>query len=78
MLTQNAKDLVILSAQGYRMIVMFQDNAWATLKLICDEEEEDDIDTALNIIAKFIKDEVVVLGCVKRSLPSKNFEVCCC
>ena len=65
MLSQNAKDLIILSAQGYQKTVMFQDNARATLKIMRDEEEEDDIDTTLNIIAKTIKDEVVVLGCEK-------------
>ena len=57
-LKEKIKDLVILSAQGYQKVVMFQDNARATLKVMRDEEEEDDIDTSLYIIVKKIKAEI--------------------
>ena len=59
MLSLYADDLVILSAPGYRKVVMFHDNAKATLKVTKDDYEEDNIDVALNIIVKAIKAEVV-------------------
>ena len=51
----HADDLVILSAPGYRKVVMFHDNARATLKVTKDDEEEGNIDAALNVIVKAIK-----------------------
>ena len=41
MLSLNADDLGILSAPGYRKVVMFHDNARATLKVTKDDNEED-------------------------------------
>ena len=51
----HADDLVILSAPGYRKVVMFHDNARATLKVTKDDEEEGNIDAALYVIVKAIK-----------------------
>jgi len=59
MLSLHADDLVILSAPGYRKVVMFHGNARATLKVTKDDDEEDTIDAALNVIVKAIKAEVV-------------------
>jgi len=61
MLSLHADDLVILSAPGYRKVVMFHDNAKATLKVTKDDDEEDNIDAALNVIVKAIKAEVVAI-----------------
>ena len=61
MLSLHADDLVILSAPGYRKVVMFHDNARATLKVTKDDDEEDNIDAALNVIVKAIKAEVVAI-----------------
>ena len=52
MLSRNVHDLVTLSANGYRKIVMFQDNAIATLKVTKDEYEEDGIDAVLGVVVK--------------------------
>ena len=59
MLSLHADDLVILSAPGYRKVNMFHDNAKATLKVTKDDDEEENIDAALNVIVKAIKTEVV-------------------
>lgn len=65
MLSESADDLVILSAIGYRKIVMFRDNARATLKVTKADAEEEDIDSALDVISKAIKTEVVNIQCEK-------------
>ena len=51
----HAYDLVILSAPGYRKVVMYHDSARATFKVTKDDEEEGNIDAALNVIVKAIK-----------------------
>ena len=61
MLSLHADDLVILSAPGYRKVVMFHDNARATLKVTKSDEEEGNIDAALNVIVQAIKAEVVAI-----------------
>ena len=61
LLSRNADDLVILSASGYCKVVMFHDNARATPKVTKDEDEEDNIDAALNVIVKAIKAEIVAI-----------------
>ena len=61
MLSLHADDLDILSAPGYRKVVMFHDNTRATLKVTKDDDEEDNINAALNVIVKAIKPEVVAI-----------------
>ena len=61
MLSLHADDLVILLAPGYRKVAMFHDNARATLKVTNDDDEEDNIDAALNVIVKAIKAEGVAI-----------------
>ena len=61
MLSLHADDLVSLSAPGYRKVAMFHDNAKATLKVTTDDDEEDNIDAALNVIVKATKTEVVAI-----------------
>ena len=50
--------IVILSAPGYRNVVMFHDNARTTLIVKRDDAEGDDIDDALDMIAIVMKTEV--------------------
>ena len=54
MVSQDMDDLVVLSAPGFRSIVLFRDNNKVTLKMIKYEEEDDDLESALNIVAKHI------------------------
>ena len=61
MLSLRADDMVILSAPGYRKVVMFHDNARATHKVTKDDNVEDNFDAALNVIVKAIKAEVVAI-----------------
>ena len=58
MLSRDVDDIVILSAPGYGKVVMFCDNARATLKVTKDDADEDDIDDTLHMIARVIKAEV--------------------
>ena len=51
-------DLVVLSAPGYRSVIFFRDNTTATLKMIKDEGEEDNLEAALHLVAKQIKKRV--------------------
>ena len=61
LLSLNADDLVILSAFGYCKVVMVHDNARATPRVTKDEDEEDNIDAALNVIVKATKAEIVAI-----------------
>ena len=67
LLSNHINDLVILSAHGYRKIVMFKDNGRATLKVTKDDEEEDEIDIALDVLVKVIKAEVGQIEYEKQS-----------
>ena len=49
--------LVVLSSPGYQSIVFFRDSALSTLKIIKDNDEEDNLDAALNVAAKHIRKE---------------------
>ena len=51
-------DLVVLSAPGYWSVIFFRDNTTATLKMIKDEGEEDNLEAALHLVAKQIKKSV--------------------
>ena len=73
LLSLNVDDLVILSASGYRKVVMFHDNAGATLRVTKDEDEEDNIKVALNVIVKAIKAEVVAIEYEKN--PTRNISM---
>lgn len=55
------QDLIVLSAPGYRSIIFFKDNTNATLKMIKDEEEDDNTEAALDLIAKLINKECSVI-----------------
>ena len=50
-------DLVVLCAPGYRSVIFFRDNTTATLKMIKDEGEEDNLEASLHLVAKQIKTE---------------------
>ena len=44
------EDLVVLSSPGYQSIVFLRDNALAALKMIKNNNEEDNLDAALNVV----------------------------
>lgn len=69
--SEKLPDLIVLSARGYHKIVMFKDNARATLKMREDDHEEDDIDTAIAVIAKVIKAELHEIVYDKQNYPRK-------
>ena len=54
-------DIVVLSAPGYRSVVFFRDCTIATLKMKRDDDGDDNLDAALNIVAKNIKKNVWIL-----------------
>ena len=58
MLSLAVDDIVIFSAPGYLKVVRFHDNARATLMVKRDYAEENDLDDALDMIAREIKAEV--------------------
>ena len=57
MLSLAVDDIVILSAPGYSKVVMFRDNARAVFMVKRDDAEKDDINYALDMIARVIKAE---------------------
>lgn len=56
-LCETVDDLVVLTAPGYRSVVFLKNNSTATLKLMKDDEEEDNLDAALDVVAKQIRKE---------------------
>ena len=54
-LCDRLQDLVILSATGYRSIIFFRENPNVTLRLIKDEEEEDSLEAAIDVVARNIR-----------------------
>ena len=60
-ISASVNDLVILSAKGYAKIVLFQDNASATLKMtksIDDDDEEEELDMAPQKVAKAVNKDL--------------------
>lgn len=55
-ISDEIKDLVVLSSPGYRSLIFFSDNTTATLKMTKDDDE-DNLEAALNVVAKHIKKE---------------------
>ena len=53
---ENVEDLVVPTARGYRSVV-FRDSTIATLKMIKDDDEDDNLETALDVVATHIKKE---------------------
>ena len=56
LICENVEDLVVLSARGYRSVV-FRDSTVATLKMIKDDDEDDNLEAALDVVATQIKKE---------------------
>jgi len=56
LICENVEDLVVLSARGYRSVVL-RDSTTATLKMIKDDDEDDNLETALDVVATHIKKE---------------------
>ena len=65
------EDLVVLSSPGYRSIVFFRDSALATLKMIKDNNEEDNLDAALNVVVKHIRKECSDMEYQRRTYSTK-------
>ena len=51
---ENVEDLVVLPARAFRSVV-FRDSTIATLKMIKDVDEDDNMETALDVVATHIK-----------------------
>ena len=60
LICDNVEDLVVLSAHGYRSVV-FRDSTNATLKMIKDDDEDDNLEAALDVVATYIKKECSVM-----------------
>ena len=56
LICENVEDLVVLSERGYRSVV-FRDSTIAALKMIKDDDEDDNLETALDVVATHIKKE---------------------
>ena len=56
LICDNVEDLFVLSARGYRSVV-FRDSTIATLNMIKDDDEDDNLETALGVVATHIKNE---------------------
>jgi hypothetical protein len=50
-------NLIVLSSPGYRSLIFFRDNTVATLKMTKDDGEDDNLEAALDVVAKQIKKE---------------------
>ena len=66
-----SEDLVVLSSPGYRSIFFFRDNALATLKMIKDNDEEGNLEAALNVVAKHIRKECSDMEYQRRTYSTK-------
>ena len=51
------EDLVVLSSPGYRSLVFFRDNTIATLKMIKDDEDDENLEAVLDVVAQHIRNE---------------------
>ena len=56
LICENVEDLVVLSARGYCSVV-FRDSTIATLKMIKDEDDSDNLEAALDVVATHTKKE---------------------
>ena len=56
-LTELCSDIVVLSANGYAKIVIFKDNAFAKLRKVNNDDEYDDLEKHIKVVAKHIKKE---------------------
>ena len=56
LICENVEDLVVLSARDYRSVV-FRDRTTATLKMVKDNDDNDNLETALDVVATHIKKE---------------------
>ena len=54
LICENVEDLVVLTARGFRSVV-FRDSTIATLKIIKDDDKDDNMETALDVVATHIK-----------------------
>ena len=68
MLTDHSDELVVLSASGYRNMIMFIDNCHATLKVANDNENDERITEAVELLAKCILAKCI-LQAVELSIP---------
>ncbi len=65
------EDLVVLSAPGYRSVIFFHDNAHVTLKIIKDDDKEDNLDAVLDVVAKRIRKECSKMEYQRRTYNTK-------
>ena len=54
---KNDEDFIVLSSPGYRSLIFFHDNTVAMVKMTKDDEEDDNLEAAMNHVAIHIKEE---------------------
>ena len=47
---REGEDLVVLSVHGYRSVIVFHDSTTVTMTVSKDEEEDDNLEAALNLV----------------------------
>lgn len=69
---QQLDNLVVFSAPGFWSVLVFVDNCDATLKMIKDDHEYDDIEPAAKLLAKHIRQECLTVKTSHTALKSLN------
>ena len=69
MLTDHSDKLVVLSASGYRNMIMFNDNCHATLKVANDNKNDERITEAVELLVKCIRSEIMSFKMDKNYYP---------
>ena len=65
---ENVEDLVVLLARGYRSVVLFRESTIANLKMLKDDDEDNNLEAALDVVATHIKKEYA-----RQTCPTKIF-----
>jgi len=57
LICENVEEPVVLSARGYRSVVFFRNSTIATMNMIKDDDEDENLEAALDVVATDIKKE---------------------
>ena len=60
---ENVEDLVVLRARGYRSVILFRDRIIATLKMLKDDDDDDNLEATLGVVATRIEKEYARQTC---------------
>ena len=78
MLTDHSYELVVLSASGYCNMIMFNDNSHATFKVANDNENDERITEAVELLAKCITSEIMSFKIDKNYYPRNILKQIAC